>query len=192
MNTRTDSSTYSNSLQVVNSIIVLILLIVCFSNNVKAQGSTDGTTPLGLTPGSPSGTYPLSDFDVVNLFNGTLSFRLPLYQIAGRGVAAYPITLQVEKKWTVYRHFEPGIGYFYYAQGAWWSPAGTASGVGSVQIRTGYREQPTGFPVEGLTRVTFTAPDGTEYEFRDQLTNGQPKAPVVKNNTLVSSTVRKR
>jgi YD repeat-containing protein len=50
--------------------------------------------------------------------------------------------------------------------------------VGRVDIRTGWREQPTGFAVEGLTRITFTAPDGTEYEFRDQLTNGQPKAPV--------------
>ena len=179
MNT-TISSAASNSLRVINFIIAILLLTVCVSTDVKAQGSTDGTTPSGLTAGSPTGAYPLSDFDVVNLYNGTLSFRLPIYQIAGRGGAAYPITLRVEKKWTVYRHFEPGIGYFYYADGAWWSDSGAAwfLDVGRVHIRTGYREQPTGFPVEGLTRVTFTAPDGTEYEFRDQLTNGQPKAPV--------------
>jgi RHS repeat-associated protein len=170
----------SNSLRLVNSIIALMFLMACFSTSVQAQGSTDGTTPLGLTAGAPSGTYPLSDFDIVNLYNGTLSFRLPIYQIAGRGGAAYPITLQVEKKWTVYRHFEPGVGYFYYADGAWWSESAAPwfLDVGRVDIRTGYREQPTGFPVEGLTRVTFTAPDGTEYEFRDQSTNGQPKAPV--------------
>lgn len=29
-----------------------------------------------------------------------------------------------------------------------------------------------------LTRLTFTAPDGTEYELRDQLTNGQPNHPI--------------
>ena len=180
MNQTTISRAASNSLRVINSIIAIMFLIVCLSTSVKAQGSTDGTTPLGLTAGSPTGTYPLTDFDVVNLYNGTLNFRLPIYQVAGRGGAAYPITLQVDKKWTVYRHFEPGIGYFYYADGAWWSETGAAwfLDVGRVQIRTGYREQPTGFPVEGLTRVTFTAPDGTEYEFRDQLTNGQPKAPV--------------
>lgn len=172
--------TASKSFPVVYTFIAITIFAVCASTPAQAQGSTDGTTPIGLTAGSPSGTYPLSDFDVVNLFNGTLNFRLPIYQIAGRGGAAYPITLQVEKKWTVYRHFEPGIGYFYYADGAWWSEGGTAwfLDVGRVDIRTGYREQPAGFPVEGLTRVTFTAPDGTEYEFRDQLTNGQPKAPV--------------
>ncbi|HEX3184145.1 MAG TPA: hypothetical protein VHQ94_05080, partial [Pyrinomonadaceae bacterium] len=155
--------------------------MVCVSINAKAQGSTDGTTPLGLTAGSPNGSYPLSDFDAVNLYNGTLNFRLPIFQVAGRGGAAYPITVQVGRKWTVYRHFEPGVGYFYYADGSWWSEnTGTPLflDVGRAQIRTGYREQPTGVPVEGLTRVTFTAPDGTEYEFRDQLTNGQPKAPV--------------
>ena len=157
-----------------------MLLTICMAIEVRAQGSTDGTTPLGLTPGSPSGSYALSDFDVVNLYNGSLNFRLPIYQIAGRGGAGYAITLQVQKKWTVHREFEPGVGYFYYADGSWWSENGVGwiLDAGRVDIRTGYREQPTGFPVEGLTRVTFTAPDGTEYEFRDQLTNGQPKAPV--------------
>jgi RHS repeat-associated protein len=180
MTKRITSRADSSSFRLINSMIAIMLFMVCASTSVKAQGSTDGTTPLGLTAGSPTGTYPLSDFDVVNLYNGTLNFRLPIYRIAGRGGAAYPITLQVDKKWTVYRHFEPGIGYFYYADGAWWSETGAAwfLDVGRVQIRTGYREQPTGFPVEGLTRVTFTAPDGTEYEFRDQSTNGQPKAPV--------------
>ena len=180
MNT-TFCSAASKSLRVVNTLSAIILLVVCVSTSVKGQGSTDGTTPLGLTAGSPNGSYPLSDFDAVNLYNGTLNFRLPIFQVGGRGGAAYPITVQVGRKWTVYRHFEPGDGYYYYADGSWWSEnTGTPLflDVGRVQIRTGYREQPTGFPVESLTRVTFTAPDGTEYEFRDQLTNGQPKAPV--------------
>lgn len=180
MNTVTTIRAASKCCHSVYSIIAIMIFVVCVSITAAAQGSTDGTTPLGLSAGAPSGTYGLSDFDAINLFNGTLNFRLPIYQVAGRGGAAYPITLQVEKKWTVYRHFEPGLGYFYYADGAWWSDSGAAwfLDVGRVQIRTGYREQPVGFPVEGLTRVTFTAPDGTEYEFRDQSTDGQPKAPV--------------
>ena len=170
----------SQSPRLVISLLGAVLLMICLVIDIKAQGSTDGATPLGLTPGSPSGSYPLSDFDVVNLYNGSLNFRLPIYQIAGRGGAAYAITLQVQKKWTVRREFEPGVGYFYYADGTWWSENGYGwiLDAGRVDIRTGYREQPTGFPVEGLTRVTFTAPDGTEYEFRDQLTNGQPKTLV--------------
>lgn len=180
MNKLTTLFIASKSLRIFRFMLAGMLLTICLMINVKAQGSTDGTTPLGLAPGSPTGSYPLSDFDLVNLYNGSLNFHLPVYQVAGRGAAAYKIRLQVEKKWTVYRHFEPGVGYFYYADGAWWSETSSAwfLDVGRVDIRTGYREQPTGFPVEGLTRITFTAPDGTEYEFRDQLTNGQPKAPV--------------
>ena len=126
MNTTNSKHAAPNFLKVVNSLLAIVLFVFCVSIGVKAQGSTDGTTPVGLTAGAPSGTYPLSDFDVVNLFNGTLNFRLPIYQIAGRGGAAYPITLKVEKKWTVYRHFEPGVGYFYYADGAWWSESNAA------------------------------------------------------------------
>jgi RHS repeat-associated protein len=163
------------------SLLLAVLLLLCVWSRVEAQGSTDGTTPLGLAPGSPVGSYTLSDFDVVNLYNGGLNFRLPLYQVAGRGGAGYPITLHIQKKWTVYKYFEPGVGYFYYADAGWWSEEGALLKIfeaGRVDTRTGYREQPTGFPVEGLTRITFTAPDGTEYELRDQSTNGQPKAPV--------------
>src|SRR6185503_18871478 len=135
MNKKITTLTASSSLvQIVGLVFVFTM---CLTISANAQSSTDGTTPLALTPGSPTGTYALSDFDVVNLYNGTLNFRLPIYQIAGRGDAAYPITLQVEKKWTVYRHFEPGVGYFYYADGAWWSESGAAwfLDVGRVDIR---------------------------------------------------------
>jgi YD repeat-containing protein len=81
----------------------------------------------------------------------------------------------------VYKHLEPGIGAFYYADAGWWSQEGSGFKIfsaGKVDIRSAHRDQPTGFPVETLTRITFTAPDGTEYELRDQLTNGQPVSPV--------------
>src|SRR3954470_4095905 len=66
-----------------------------------AQSPTDGSTPSGFAPGSPAGSYALSDFDTVNLYNGSLNIRLPLLDIGGRGHAGYPIALHVEKKWTV-------------------------------------------------------------------------------------------
>ncbi|HYP54560.1 MAG TPA: hypothetical protein VEQ42_13505, partial [Pyrinomonadaceae bacterium] len=155
-------------------------LAALFAASAAAQSATDGSTPTGLAPGSPVGTYPLSDFDTVNIYNGTLNFRLPLVKVNGRGGAGYPITLHVEKKWRVHKHFEPGVGSFYYADAGWWSEEGsgwTLFDAGKVDIRSAFREQPAGFPVEGLTRITFSAPDGTEYELRDQATNGQPVAP---------------
>lgn len=155
-------------------------LLTLSAASAAAQSPTDGSTPSGLTPGSPAGSYALSDFDTVNLYNGSLNFRLPLLKIGGRGGAGYPVTLHVEKKWTVHKHYEVGVGNFYFADGGWWSEE--AEGwrlfdAGKVDIRSARREQPAGTTVETLTRVTFTAPDGTEYDLRDQQTNGQPVAP---------------
>ncbi len=88
----------------------------------------------------------------------------------------------MEKKWTVYKHLEPGVGAFYLADGGWWSAESEGWKIfeaGKVDIRSAHRRSPpnSGPVVEALTRITFTAPDGTEYELRDQLTNGQPVYP---------------
>ena len=160
--------------------ILAAFLVFGMATSAMAQGSTDGSTPAGLAPGSPTGSYPLSDFDVVNLYNGGLNFRMPLYQVGGRGSAGYPITLHVQKKWTVYKHLEPGVGAFYFADAGWWSEEGASLKIfeaGKVDIRSARRQQSFSV-VETLTRITFTAPDGTEYELRDQATNGQPVSPV--------------
>lgn len=65
------------------------LLVTCgLSFAVGAQTSaTDGSTPLGLQPGAPAGSYALSGFDNVNLYNGNLSFQLSLLGVSGRGGA---------------------------------------------------------------------------------------------------------
>src|ERR1044072_5047795 len=149
------------------------------------QYPTDGTTPLGLSPGAPAGSYPLSDFDNINLFNGSLNFSLPLVKVGGRGSAGYPITLRIDQKWLVDKELDgtPPVNH-YYAQPGWWTDFGWAPvySMGRMEMRQGgtrnfviasgcgYVNQQT------LTRLTFTAPDGTEYELRDQQTNGQPVA----------------
>jgi hypothetical protein len=46
-----------------------ILALAAWSVAHAQQYATDGTTPLGLSPGTPTGSYPLSGFDNVNLFN---------------------------------------------------------------------------------------------------------------------------
>ena len=73
------------------TLIAIFLLILAF-NVAKAQQTTtsvtDGSTPSGLQPGSPAGSYALSGFDNVNLYNGNLNFHLPLLQISGRGSAS--------------------------------------------------------------------------------------------------------
>ncbi len=161
-------------------LLIAVSLVALLATGASAQSATDGSTPPGLSPGSPAGSYALSDIDTVNFFNGGLNFRLPLRKMGGRGEAGYYMTLHIEKKWTVYKHFEPGVGTFYYADPGWWSDEGEGwrlFDAGKVDIRSARREQPAGFPVEALTRITFSAPDGTEYELRDQQTGGQPVSP---------------
>ena len=84
--------------RVIAAVIVLMSAVL----TVRAQSSaTDGATPAVLQPGAPAGSYALSGFDNVNLYNGNLNFRLPLGSAIGRGEAAVPIMLPIERKWRV-------------------------------------------------------------------------------------------
>jgi RHS repeat-associated protein len=167
-------------------ICVVGLLTFLSSINVSGQSTTksatDGWTPPGLTPGSPMGTYPLSDFDNVNLFNGGLNFHLPLHKVEGRGGAQMLMTLAIEQKWrTLSTTSFNGVTVFA-PEHNWWTGLKPGYGPGIVQGRTtsiDTQECGVNGPLTSawaLSRITFTAPDGTEYELRDTLTNGQPIA----------------
>ena len=172
--------------QVLLRLLCGLLLSSLLAAGASAQSATDGTTPAGLAPGSPAGSYALSDFDTVNPYNGGLNVRLPLLRVGGRGGAGYPVTLHVEQKWTVHREkIEPHYPWSYWAEPGWWSEEGTGwrtFDAGRLHVRRGGSEnfvQTCGNYIHAktLSRVTFSAPDGTEYELRDQATNGQPAAP---------------
>jgi RHS repeat-associated protein len=151
---------------------------------VNAQSITDGSTPLALSPGAPTGSYPLSDLDSVGLYNGNLGFRLPLVKIAGRGGAGYTMSARIEQKWLVDKEPQPGHPNLYTPTPNWWnlgvfSPIYSAGRMdtrqaGSISFHLACSNY---IHDETLTRLTFTAPDGTEYELRDQATNGRPDHP---------------
>lgn len=166
-------------------VLTSTLLLVAFVSVFAQQQATDGATPLGLSPGAPAGSYPLSDFEDVNLFNGSLNVALPLIKIGGRGEAGYSLMLRVDHKWLVQKETADGQPPFnmYTPQPGWWTDTGWAPvySMGRMEIRQGgTRDFVLGSGGCGyihrqtLTRLTFTAPDGTEYELRDQATNGQP------------------
>jgi RHS repeat-associated protein len=181
-----------------------VLLLMLAAGGAMAQSTnpasstTSAMTPTGMSPGSPAGTYALSGFDDVNLFNGNLNFRLPLLTVGGRGTAGYTMTLATStKKWQV--KTDPGqdsngpggpISDRFTPQWKQWNTMlvdygpgvmqGRKTGVGTVVRKTCdtcavscnrvaplYRYT--------LTRLTFISPDGTEYELRDEATNGEPK-----------------
>jgi hypothetical protein len=82
-------------------ILVSSILLSAVVSVFAQQQATDGATPLGLSPGAPAGSYSLSNFEHVNLFNGTLNFSLPLVTVQGRGEAEYSLMLRIDHKWLV-------------------------------------------------------------------------------------------
>src|SRR5438105_9860461 len=167
----------------------LLLLLATGSavaqSSVPTSSTTSAMTPQGMSPGSPAGSYALSGFDNVNLFNGDLNFRLPLLTIGGRGTAGYTMTLAADtKKWQV--RTEPGLDTNgrpisegstdkFTPQWKQWNTLqvgygpgvmqGRKTGVGTVVTRTCdtcpiicNRRDP--LYRYTLTRLTFIAPDG--------------------------------
>ena len=157
------------------SICLALLLAAILYQEVKAQSSIDGTTPAGQARGTPSGTYPLSGFDNVNLFNGHLNFHMPLMKVGGRGQAGYTMTLSIEQVWTA--QLWDAFNNLYVPNYNWWDGIKPGFSPGVIQAR----HQSVGCDgsqmfswVEGATRLTFTAADGTEYELIDLPNGGQP------------------
>ena len=165
-----------------SAIIFLIVATVCG----KAQAPNDNGPPAGLAPGAPEGTYALSGFENVNLYNGGLSFSFPLMQVGGRGASGYTVQMPIDFKWMISksewydennnlqtsyypmplenytRGYGPGTISVRYGQ---WKPEGCNIG---WEFYTTYRW--------ASLAIVFTAPDGTQHELVDQATLGQPTA----------------
>ncbi|SRR5713226_1725089 len=158
---------------------------LCFLiGTVTAQtSSTDGSTPLVLTAGAPSGSYAMSGFDNINVFNGSLNFHLPIDHLGGRGDAQYTMVLPIETHWRVldrsndYQEIFLPTDYTWYGDKPGYGP-GVLLGRAAATDPSGSGAACVHYPsysYSSLTRLTFILPDGTEYEFRDQATGGQQK-----------------
>ncbi len=163
--------------------LVLSLIALAVLNVRSSTTATDGATPLALEPGAPAGAYTLSGLDNINLFNGNLNFRLPLGSVQGRGDIGTPIMLPFERKWRVLDVQLPQpdgtVDHVYVPVSSFWKVLPALYHPGTMEGRKAGWETitcPDSTLVfsQTLTRLTFTAPDGTEFELRDQLTNGQP------------------
>jgi RHS repeat-associated protein len=167
------------------------------TTTTTTTSATDSKTPLGLQPGQPAGSYALSGFDTVNPYNGNLNFHLPLLGIGGRGSAQMKMMLAIDSKGWRVKHkqvvvrpetsCEPTTGCgdpettdYYWATPNRWSPDpgfgpgilfGRWGGEGTVSCNPGGSRY-----LKTVTRLTFVASDGTEYELRDQLYGGEPKS----------------
>ena len=169
-------------LNVIRRLIILVLSLLPLVSSAHAQTGniTDGTTPMGIAPGAPAGSYPLAEIEVLNVYNGNVSLRFPLLTIGARGLAQHVVTLPIEQRWTV-DHVTDVFGgqTRHFPQPGWWQfmrPYGS----GGLLARhvTGGPCPDANSQTLTLTRLTFTAPDGTEYELRDAATDGDGRLSV--------------
>ena len=152
--------------------------------SVNAQAPNDNGSPLGMSPGAPEGSYALSGFESVNLYNGSLSFSFPVHNIGGRGAAGYSPQVPIDLKWMVTKN--EWYDEFQHIQYTWYVPSvaefyGYDYGPGMVSVR--YSQwRPEGCNIGGeqyttyrwaAASVVFKAPDGTEHELVDAATMGR-------------------
>ncbi len=237
--------------------VLASLLMALMVTPAFAQMPGDGATSKGNQPGAPAGSYTLTDFEHLNLYNGNLNFSLPLVKIGGRGGAKSSVNLTIDgMQWhldvdapTRQNVVIPSQGQY---QNYMLSPATTATvncriedtssghhlswnfvcdeipmsqattlnlsiineyvgptGMGETTYnispyacgrKPGYgpgvvQGQGAKFgryhPIT-LTRLTFIASDGTEYELRDTQLGGKPVThtdnnPVERGHTFVSA-----
>ena len=160
----------SRCARLASNVFALLFVIGAFAISVCAQSTIDASTPPGQSPGAPAGSFALSGFDNVNLFNGNLNFSLPVTRMGGRGEVGYNVTLTVEQRWVS----EAVDSSTWIPTFTWWAPS-PGYGPGVLQGRqTSLGCEDTFSYTEGTTRLTFTMPDHTEYELLDTAYGGQP------------------
>lgn len=83
--------------------ILSLISIALFAQIITfGQTNIEGGTSKLTQPGSPVGSYSISGFESVNLFNGNLNFNLPLAKVGGRGKANTSINLMLDSaKWDI-------------------------------------------------------------------------------------------
>src|ERR1041384_2012181 len=152
--------------------VAVLLLLFSLGGVARSQSSIHGSTPASQAPGAPAGSYALSGFENVNLYNGHLNFHLPLLPIGGRGESGYTITLPIEARWVV--EGQVGFGGFTPSFN-WWTGIKPGYSPGILQGRQ--IGEPCDWSVQGTTstatRLTFTTVDGTEYELLDTQYGGE-------------------
>jgi RHS repeat-associated protein len=184
MRTATFPSRRNGTATIVRAFIVAFLFsLLSVAAVAQTQKVTDGSTPSGLSAGAPAGSYSLSGFESVNPYNGGLNFSLPLLTVSGRGGAGYTVTLRIDQKWIIRKELIPHQAANFIPTPRWLDESNSIEqtySVGRVTARQAGSRNFVTIPNSGcssvhqitLTRLTFTAPDGTEYELRDTAQNG--------------------
>ena len=160
-------------------ILATLLLVISLNAVVQAQSSSSST----VQEGRPAGSYDLSGFDNVNLFNGHLNFSLPLLKIGGRGEAGFTISYVVDTRWTTAVGYDGQCPVYYsYPTGG----GSVSASFGELEDATTLYEyveasdpgttcNPTGYlPTRAVVAFNLVMADGTRYKFHPVVNSGGP------------------
>lgn len=173
-------------LAVLTLLSIGVLFFAWSRASAQETSVTDQGTPSALARGAhPLGSYGGGDIDIVNLFNGNLSLRIPLAAKDGRAMLGASVLLSYNSKiWRSTGTTDTSGNTSYIPTIDPWdptvpeiAPGWTISPGRMVERRSGKGTLTlNNCPVMGanqdayhdtFTVLTFTAPDGTEYTFRD-------------------------
>lgn len=159
----------------------LCLVQVVAAQTGQLSKNTDGLTPPGVAPGAPAGSYTLSEFENINLYNGQVSFTLPIGQ-KGRGGANASLPIKINRpSWQVKHEIQTITGQNFHvlsADGDWWNntyqrPMLAGGMMYGRYVNTGNKDCSGQIAYDFTnTFLTFVAPDGTEYQFADKYQGG--------------------
>ncbi len=159
----------------------ILLALVMFTTKSTAQNVHNGLSSPGFEPGSPAGSYAVSDLENVNLFSRNLNFTLPLAKVGGRGGAQGSIMLPIESQWSNWYFFQ-------FQNGDNMNPVPMLNKNALSDLRPGYgpgvlfvRTENIKLSECGLydirqarSRMTFVTSGGTQIELRDTAYGGAP------------------
>ena len=166
-----------------SKMLLCCMMLVASRGVGSAQSITinDGVTPASAAPGSPLGSYSISNFEDINLFNGVVNFKIPLASLDGRGNTGTRAFYRLQHNlWSVYQEpFLAGVVY----ERPQLDGVGNGvsfSGFGSIEFRRNvYPQVSNNMPcIDGdpeqtvLSFFVFREPDGTEHALFDQATGG--------------------
>src|SRR5688572_31605231 len=95
----------SHPLQVIKGLLSFLFLL---TSGITVFAQNESYVPLAVKPGTPDGSYALTDIDTVNLFSGRVNVSIPIMTRMGRGEAKADITLigNSPARWQVFMSYD--------------------------------------------------------------------------------------
>lgn len=169
-----------------SGVLAIIILFVA-TDCLNAQNSS--LMP-GGSPGSPSGSIIPSESESINLFNGNLSFSVPLAGASGRGNTQLSLSLDITQSWSIDNYYRltdyDGDGlyepeYFYFPipynrdDVNFFNNLGYSFGPGKIKMEpNAVSGNPHSSNSTYTTHLVFASSNGTVYKLFDEYRSGLP------------------